>query len=172
MHSHPTITLHASPAISPSITEFYTWLFTTYLPTCYPTMFTLHPSASHATLENLVTSEFIPLIPPSSSLEALRTIGSHIDHDFLFMLPSAKDEGGYILEGFVVCFPSGFDTSKKAGMTLRDIHGPVPRYKEKLALSMDRFFERLEVGKVVKRANVCSLNLNCEVDQNGKGKLT
>lgn len=38
-------------------------------------------------------------------------------------------------------------------MKLRDIHRPVPGYKEKIELSMDRFFARLPVGKVVKRAN-------------------
>jgi hypothetical protein len=39
-------------------------------------------------------------------------------------------------------------------MKLRDIHGPVPGYKEKLEKSMDRFFEKLEVGRVVRRSNV------------------
>ncbi|EHK97868.1 hypothetical protein M7I_6366 [Glarea lozoyensis 74030] len=131
-----------------SVNEFYVWIFGTYLPTRYPKMFVLHPTS----VENLVNKEHIPRTPPTSSLEALKIMGSHIDHDFLFMLPS-EDGEGYILEGFVVCFPSGFDTSKKCGMTLREIHGPVPNYKEKLALSMDRFFDRLEVGKVVKRAN-------------------
>jgi hypothetical protein len=150
MEEYPGIALGASHKISKAVSEFYTWMFKTYLPTRYPTMFVLHST----TLENLVTSEHIPLTPPSSSLEALRVLGSHIDHDFLFLLPSDNSEE-YILEGFVVCFPSGFDTSKKCGMTLREIHGPVPKYKEKLALSMDRFFERLEVGRVVKRANVC-----------------
>jgi hypothetical protein len=33
----------------------------------------------------------------------------------------------------------------------------VPGYKEKLEKSMDRFFEKLEVGKCVRRVNVSSL---------------
>ncbi len=52
------------------------------------------------------------------------------------------------------CFPSGFDTSRKFGLKLREIHGPVPGYREKLEGSMDRYFERLEVGKFVMRVNV------------------
>lgn len=42
---------------------------------------------------------------------------------------------------------------EKASLKLRDIHAPVPGYKEKLELSMDRYFANLPVGKIVKRAN-------------------
>lgn len=35
-----------------------------------------------------------------------------------------------------------------------DHKGPVPRYKEKLQKSMDRYFTGIPVGKYVKRANV------------------
>ena len=55
----------------------------------------------------------------------------------------------------MTCFPNGFDTRLKLGLKLREIHDPVPGYAEKLERSMDRFFERLEVGKVVRRVNVC-----------------
>lgn len=76
-----------------------------------------------------------------------------MDEDILILLPS-DDGDGYSLKGFVNCFPAGFNTKEKLGLKLRDIHTPVPGYKQKLELSMDRFFDRLEVGKVVKRANV------------------
>lgn len=72
------------------------------------------------------------------------------------MLPS-EDGDGYRLKAFVACFPAGFDTKEKFGLKVRDIHGPVPGYKNKLERSMDRFFERLEIGRVVRRANVCFL---------------
>ena len=38
-------------------------------------------------------------------------------------------------------------------MKLRDAHQPVPGYKEKLALSMDRYFSNLEPGNVKRRVN-------------------
>jgi hypothetical protein len=38
-------------------------------------------------------------------------------------------------------------------MKLREIHAPVPGYKEKLERSMDRYFANLPAGKIVKRAN-------------------
>lgn len=76
-----------------------------------------------------------------------------MDEDFLLLL-KAEDGDGYVLSGFVTCFPAGFDTKKKFGMRLRDIHGPVPHYKAKLEKSMDRFFEKIEVGRLVQRSNV------------------
>lgn len=63
------------------------------------------------------------------------------------------ENGSYVLRGFVTCFPAGFDTKEKFGMRLRDVHAPVPGYKAKLERSMDRFFARLEVGRVVMRSN-------------------
>ena len=75
------------------------------------------------------------------------------DEEFL-LLTKAPGEDQYALRGFVLCFPSGFNTKEKFGLKLREIHAPVPGYEEKLAFSMDRFFDRLEVGRAVKRFNV------------------
>ncbi|KAF2761161.1 hypothetical protein EJ05DRAFT_497719 [Pseudovirgaria hyperparasitica] len=147
----------AHPVAQPAVHEFYTWVFTIYLPSRYPTMFTLAPSPSAPTsLTNLITSESIPLLAPLNPLECLRTIAAHIDDDFLFLLPSpehstAKDQ--YILRAYATLFPSGFNPATKLNRTLREIHEPVPRYASKLAFSMDRFFRCMPVGRVVKRAN-------------------
>jgi hypothetical protein len=59
----------------------------------------------------------------------------------------------YILEAFVTCYPAGFNPRKKLGKRLAAIHAPVPGYPEKLEKSMDRCFEKLEVGQYVKRVN-------------------
>ena len=112
-------------------------------------MFTL----TAAGLLNHVTSEFIPLTSPSDPIQALEVLGGNIDDDFLLLLPS-DDGDGYMLKGFITCFPSGFNTKEKFGLKLRDIHKPVPGYKDKLEKSMDRFFDRIEVGKIVLRTNV------------------
>jgi hypothetical protein len=151
MRDHHDIAIQAHPSIKPAVNELYTWLLSTYLPQRFPTMFKLTPSH----LLNLATSEYLPLSPPSDPIQTLGILGANIDDDFLLLLPS-DDGDGYVLKGFVTCFPSGFNTKEKFGLKLRDIHGPVPGYKEKLERSMDRFFERLEVGKVVLRMNVRS----------------
>lgn len=52
---------------------------------------------------------------------------------------------------FVAGFPAGFSPLAKQGMILKDIHKPVPMYKEKLEASMDRYFSKVKVGDYVKR---------------------
>lgn len=147
--SRPHDVLAVTPVIEPSVLEFYSWLMLTYLPLRFPTVFTLLDGKGG--LKNLVTREELPLTP-SSALQALEIIGGNIDDDFLFLLPTAE-EGKYRLEGFVTCFPSGFNTRGKLGLKLADIHIPVPGYSAKLEKSMDRFFATLPVGKIVRRVN-------------------
>lgn len=149
------IAIQASDVIKPAIDELYTWLTGSYLPTRFPTMFTLTPPSTPTHLQNLVTSLLLPLVPPSDPALTFQILGENIDDDFLLMLPN-EDGNQYQLKGYVVCCPAGFNTKEKFGMKLKDIHSPVPGYKEKLEKSMDRFFERLEVGRVVKRSNVSS----------------
>jgi hypothetical protein len=155
IEEYPDITIQASPVVSLALNELYTWLTGTYLPTRFPKAFTI--SSSEPTLSNLATCEQIPLTPPCDSRKALQLLGENMDLDMLILLPS-EDGDGYRLQGYVVCAPSGFNSKEKFGLKLRDIHGPVPGYKEKLEKSMDRFFDRLEVGKIVLRSNVGALH--------------
>lgn len=157
LSEHPDIALHANdPIIAPALSELYTYLTGSYLPVRYPSMFRLTslPSANSPThLYNIVTKQPLPLTPPTNPIRTLELLGANLDEDFLILLPS-DDGDGYMLQGYVVCFPAGFNPKEKFGLKLRDIHKPVPGYKEKLEVSMDRFFEKLEVGKIVKRHNV------------------
>lgn len=146
---HHEIVIQASPAAKPSIDELYTWLVNTYLPTRFPTMFMLSPSG----LLNQATNLSLPLEPPQDPIKTFEILGENLDDDILILLPS-DDGDGYTLKGYVTCFPAGFNTKEKFEQKLRDIHKPVPGYKAKLEKSMDRFFEKIEVGKVVKRSNV------------------
>ncbi|KAH7364131.1 hypothetical protein BKA65DRAFT_130158 [Rhexocercosporidium sp. MPI-PUGE-AT-0058] len=148
MQEHHDIAIQAKPEVKPAIDELYRWLVNAYLPIRYPTMFSITPLG----LLNHVTSKPVPLEPSSDPAKTFEILGENLDEDILILLPSA-DGDGYTLKGYVTCFPAGFNTKEKLGMKLRDIHTPVPGYKQKLELSMDRFFDRLEVGKVVKRAN-------------------
>jgi hypothetical protein len=152
MQEHQSTVLQAQPIIQPAINELYTYLTSIYLPQRFPTLFQLSPEGQQ--LHNLATSCTLPLEPPADPIQTLSLLGANLEDDFLFLLP-ADDGDGYVLRGFVTCFPSGFDTREKLGLKLREIHKPVPGYKEKLELSMDRFFDRLEVGRLVRRVNVC-----------------
>ncbi|CAD6441585.1 205a80d9-7c57-4702-bc4f-138470d155a5 [Sclerotinia trifoliorum] len=147
IRAHTPTVLQALPSSHAAIQELYTYLTATYLPTRFPTIYALTPTY----LLNKATSHHIPL-HPSSPLEALHELGTNVDTEFLLLVPS-PDGDGYMLAGFIACFPSGFDTQSLLGKKIRDIHKPVPRYKEKLETSMYRSFDRLEVGKIVKRVN-------------------
>jgi len=159
MTEHGNTVLAAEPVSKPAVDEFYSWIVGTYLPVRFPKMFALERRMASdvgetaSVLRSLVTADLVPLMPPESPLEALKILGGLIDEDLLFLVPS-EDGDGYVLKAFVNCYPSGFNPSKKLNLKLRDIHGPVPAYKQKLEKSMDRYFDRLEVGKFVKRANV------------------
>ncbi|RDW75812.1 hypothetical protein BP5796_06633 [Coleophoma crateriformis] len=134
--------LAALDSSKPAVDEFYTWMIGTYLPTRYPLMFRISDASK---LLNTATGELIPLEPPSTPVSALEILGRTIEDDLNFLLP-AEDGDGYSLHGTVACFVNGFSMARLLNVKLRDIHKPVPSYKEKLELSMDRFFERLEVG--------------------------
>ncbi|RJE27649.1 hypothetical protein PHISCL_00074 [Aspergillus sclerotialis] len=155
MAEHPETVLAAEDTVRPAVDEFYTWVVGTYLPTRFPRMFQISPAGNSQSLflHSTATNENYPLNPAEEPLKTLRTLGGLVEDDLLFLLPS-DDGDGYTLKGFVTCFPSGFNTAKKLNLKLRDIHKPVPHYKQKLEKSMDRYFDRIKVGKFIKRANV------------------
>ncbi|OBT88366.1 hypothetical protein VE02_02348 [Pseudogymnoascus sp. 03VT05] len=145
---YPTTVIGHLEGSRPAVKELYEFLTDGLLPVRWPRMF----QRSNGQLNNLVTGHSLPVSCPESSTEALTHIGSNLDEDFLILLPS-DDGDGYTLKAFATCFPSGFDASKKLGLKLRDIHGPVPKYMEILNKSMDRYFSALEVGKFKRRFN-------------------
>ncbi|KAI4148968.1 MAG: hypothetical protein L6R39_002641, partial [Caloplaca ligustica] len=132
------------------LNELYEFLVQGYLPHRYPTVFRFDLPAG--AVENLITSETLPITAPADRYETLQKINRTVDEDFLMMLPS-PDGDGYSLQSFVWAYPVGFDPQSKLGLKLRDLHKPVPGYKEKLASSMDRYFTKLEPGKVMYRVN-------------------
>lgn len=151
LEQHAEATLQCNPVCEPAALELYAWLVRTYLPKRFPSIYCHTPSG----LLNTANSETIPY-RPNDPLSALHVLGSHIDTDFLLLLPSSSAPDGspiYHLEAFVTCFPSGFSTREKLGLPLAQIHTPVPGYKAKLEKSMDRFFAKLECGRLAKRSN-------------------
>ncbi|KAF2208068.1 hypothetical protein CERZMDRAFT_50004 [Cercospora zeae-maydis SCOH1-5] len=162
-----------------AVRELYEWIFGEYLPRRFPTIYEVKKKTKRKKrwLKNCVSNELIPLHEPDP-LAALKTLGGHVDTDFLFLLPSSpssssfptttttttttqqqnlsaeeKAQPAYHLSAFICCFPSGFSLRAKLGLPLAAIHTPVPGYASKLEKSMNRFFARLPVGKAVKRSN-------------------
>ncbi|KAJ5991375.1 hypothetical protein N7522_011582 [Penicillium canescens] len=143
----------AEDSAKSAVDEFFVWLVGTYLPTRFPLMFQLQrQEGKQPVLHSSVTGENYSLEPDANPLVTLRIMGGLVDDDLLFLLPS-EDGDGYTLKAFITCFPNGFNTAKNLNLKLRDIHKPVPQYKEKLEKSMERYFDRLKPGKFIKRAN-------------------
>jgi len=45
--------------------------------------------------------------------------------------------------GGSVCFPNRWDLQSKLGLTMAEVHAPVARLNDQLAIPVDRFFDRL-----------------------------
>lgn len=163
MDQHPDETYLCNKPCEEAVAEMYEWLFSTFLPKRFPTMFKIVETSqlppdtkmNGPCLWNIPADEYIPLQPPEPR-KALYLIGRHVDDDTLILLPSSTAPDGspiYHLQAFVCCFPSGFSTPEKFKQPLASIHKPVPGYEAKLQRSMDRFFAKMELGKAVKRSN-------------------
>ncbi|KAI1132564.1 hypothetical protein F5Y10DRAFT_230847 [Nemania abortiva] len=149
----PDLVIGAEPDADTAVKETYSWLTSTYLPSRYPTMFRLTEEGGLPKgIRNLVDGEVYPLEPPESTVQALGYIGSMVDEDLLFMLPST-DGDGYMLSAFVNCFANGPSTKDRMHKKLRDIHGSVPGYPFQLGSLVDRWFHQVKAGRTVKREN-------------------
>ncbi|KAK5046115.1 hypothetical protein LTR84_008572 [Exophiala bonariae] len=143
------------PDAEPAVRELYTYLVQIFLPERYPTIFV--QSWNSQTLENKITGDGLPFTCPRDILQALQLLNAHVDDDFLFTLPSKRTDGAegeeFFLRALVWAFPNRSEPSKRIGRSMKALHVRVPKYAEKLDVSMDRYFSRLETGQVVVRSN-------------------
>jgi hypothetical protein len=101
--------------------------------------------ATHELLAEILSNltEFHPeasrtVAPEESPLVAASLL---VPEDLCVMVRS-DDE--WRLGAACVCFPSRWRLADKAGASLDEIHGPVPRYGDDLAKPTHRFFDRLD----------------------------
>ena len=151
MTKHPDICLGTSEVANPAVRELYEEVMLDLLPKRFPSMFQIKGDIFH----NLVTGTRHRI---SSALldhtSMLRHLAENVEEDFYFMVPDAQEE--FVLQGFVSCFPQGFLPSAKVGMSVSEIHRPVPGYEGRLKKGVKRCFERMERGQSVGRLNVSS----------------
>ncbi|KKY36342.1 putative hrq family protein 2 [Diaporthe ampelina] len=147
MAQNPAIVVGLIPQGRAAVEELYSFLLSDYLPQRFPAMFSL--SEDGKTFRNKITRASFPTLPPDDPVQALRRLGETVEDD-MFLLH--ETEQGHRSVAYVCCYCSGFDPSQKLDKLLSEIHKPVPSY-EKIGLSMERYFKKLEVGKNVKRVN-------------------
>ncbi|KAH8815240.1 hypothetical protein F5884DRAFT_817639 [Xylogone sp. PMI_703] len=86
------------------------------------------------------------------SMHPLEVLINNVPEDFGIMLRNDKD-GMYYFRAGVICSSLGWNVDTKIGMQLREIHNPIPDYKEKMQFSMDRFFSKMPVNSPIQRGS-------------------
>jgi hypothetical protein len=149
MEENPQWTLGVNDISSPAIIELFRQVMIEHVPKRFPTMFRIAGN----TFTNLVTKKTYGLQKALQDPElALRILCRNVEEDFYLMCPDG--EGDWRLQGYISCFPGGFDGPSRIGMSFRDIHMPVPHYKERIANGVDKFVRRMKAGELVQRFNV------------------
>lgn len=72
------------------------------------------------------------------SMHPLHVLLHNVPEDFAIMLRNPED-GFYYFRAGLLCSALGWNVSTKIGLQLRQIHAPIPDYKEKMEFSMDRY---------------------------------
>lgn len=87
-----------------------------------------------------------------TSMHPLHVLLRNIPEDFAIVLRNERD-GLYYFRAGVICSALGWNVSTKIGLTLKDIHKPIPDYKEKMAFSMDRYFSKMPTNAPIQRGS-------------------
>ncbi|KAI1149844.1 hypothetical protein F4825DRAFT_453077 [Nemania diffusa] len=148
MDAYPQESIGSGPLVNPAIEELYVELMINFLPQRFPAMFYVQGKEFH----NRVTgrSYSIDLREIDHDI-MLRNLGENIEEDFYFMCPDENDE--LRLEGWIACFPGGFLTTSRKGMSMRTIHHPVPGYEQRIASGADKALSRLQAWEFIERFN-------------------
>lgn len=80
-----------------------------------------------------------------------QNLGELWEADFLLMKPD--DKGVFRLYGGCLCFPSHWDLNQKIGLSMAEIHSPVPTLNETLGRQIDGFLRLIKPGISWERAN-------------------
>ncbi|KAK9468008.1 hypothetical protein V1512DRAFT_222922 [Lipomyces arxii] len=125
--------------------------FRNWLPARYPTLF----KKTDVGLDNIYTGESFNTTerPLKGNMDPMEIAAKLIQDDIAIMLPGA--DGQYYLKSGCILLAGFWRLKDKVGMPLADIHtsGDVPQFKEKLQMSMERFFVRMRVDRPVVRNN-------------------
>lgn len=130
----------AEPGAEPACREMLERL-ATVLPRRYPAWFERHGD----TLHNRLTGETAALDADPLTVAALL-----VQEDLCLL--ELRDGVPFLIAG-TLCFTPGWRLLDKLGQPLRDVHGPVPFFADRLARPVDRLMRHLLPGKLVERLN-------------------
>ncbi|KAA6411510.1 MAG: putative alpha-mannosyltransferase [Lasallia pustulata] len=115
----------------------------------YPRYFSLsHDSSTgHVFHNRILTTDTV-----INSVHPLHVLLNNIPEDFAVMLRN-PDDGYYYFRAGVLCSSIGWNVHTKLGLQLKEIHAPIPDYKEKMEFSMDRYFSKLPPSRPIQRGS-------------------
>ncbi len=120
----------------------------------YPQLFSFEVHDGEWTFHNHILKEqtsFIPGDQSTLSMEPLDFIGRHVQEDRILMM---ERDGDLFLDAGQLCFPANWSLTFNTGMSFKEIHGPIPGFKED---GMDQriftFLMKMEAGDPWVRRN-------------------
>ena len=93
---------------------------------------TLSKSKGHVFKNNILGTETV-----IRDMHPLHVLLHNVPEDFAVMVRNPED-GMYYFRAGILCSSLGWSVETKLGLQLKDIHKPIPDYKEKMEFSMDR----------------------------------
>ncbi|KAI4234792.1 MAG: hypothetical protein LQ349_003579 [Xanthoria aureola] len=119
-----------------------------HLPARFPTMFAL--DAGKCVFQNRVTGVQYNLEEcRNEPRQMLRLLAENVEEDFYLMCPD--NEGVFVMQGFVSCFTNSFFAPGKLGLSMKDIHGPVPDLENKIGKGINHSMKSMRGGSMVQR---------------------
>ncbi|MGG3562155.1 DUF3445 domain-containing protein [Neobacillus rhizosphaerae] len=125
-----------------------------HLGTYYPDKFRLDKKGDNWTFYNHLLQEkqcFILGDESTLPCEPLNFIGRHVQEDLIFML---QRDGDLYLDAGQLCFPANWSLAFDLGMSYKEIHQPIPGFKDEgLDQRILQFLLKLEAGNPWWRKN-------------------
>ncbi|MCJ1353759.1 MAG: hypothetical protein MMC33_003746 [Icmadophila ericetorum] len=87
-----------------------------------------------------------------NSMHPLHVLLHNVPEDFACMIRNPED-GKYYFRAGLLCSALGWNVSTKLGLQLKEIHAPIPDYREKMEFSMDRYFSKLPPSRPIQRGS-------------------
>lgn len=100
--------------------------------------------------------------------QRLRLLAENVEEDFYLMCPD--NEGVFVMQGFVSCFTNSFFAPGKLGLSMKDIHGPVPDLENRIGKGINHSMKSMRGGSMIQRMGVsCGfvfpLSYTCKVPE-------
>ncbi|TMU85210.1 DUF3445 domain-containing protein [Bacillus sp. BHET2] len=129
-------------------------LIVLHLTSNYPEHFSIVKTGKEWTLHNHILKEkttFALGVETTLPSEPLDFIGRHVQEDLIFMMQRDDD---LFLDAGQLCFPANWSLAFNTGMRFKEIHHPIPGFKDKgLDQRILTFLMRMEAGDPWVRRN-------------------